>query len=110
MRNFIQPGDSLPLTAPYDVASGGGFLVGSLFSVAKSAALAGNPVEGMNKGVFDLAKATGQAWTQGVKIFWDDTARNLTTTVGSNKLVGVATQAQASGDTIGRAYLPASIA
>lgn len=110
MRNFIQPGETLPLTAPYDVASGGGFLVGSLFSVAKSAALAGNPVEGTNEGVFDLAKAGGQAWTQGVKVYWDDAAKNVTTTAAGNKLIGVATQAQASGDAIGRVYLPAIVA
>ena len=32
--NFIQPGDTLTLTAPYTVASGAGAKVGSIFGVA----------------------------------------------------------------------------
>jgi len=106
MRNFIQTGESLALVAPYIVAPGGGALIGSLFVVAKSAALAGAAFEGMPRGVFDMAKATGQAWTAGIKLYWDDTARNVTTAVGTvNKLIGTSTQAQASADVIGRVYV-----
>ncbi len=56
-------------------------------------------------GVFDLPKATGAAWTQGVRIYWDDTAKNCTTTPSTNKLIGVAMAAALSGDTIGRVRL-----
>ncbi|MGI4877182.1 MAG: DUF2190 family protein [Janthinobacterium lividum] len=107
MKNFIYTGESIPLVAPYNVAAGGGCLVGSLFTVAKSAALAGAVFEGMSEGVFDMAKTTGQSWTQGVKLYWDDTGKLVTTTVGSNKLIGVATQSQASGDAIGRTFVMA---
>lgn len=105
MKNFIYTGESIPLVAPYPVAAGGGALVGRLFAVAKSAALAGAAFEGMHKGVFDMAKATGQSWTQGVLLYWDDTTKNVTTTAGGNKLIGVATQGQASADTIGRTFV-----
>lgn len=109
MRNFVQEGLTLPFTAPYDVASGGGVLVGSLFLVALQAVLSGGTGDGKPRGVFDLPKATGQAWTQGVKVYWDNTAKNLTTTSSANTLVGVAGQAQASGDTSGRAWIPGNI-
>ena len=54
-------------------------------------------VEGMTEGVFDLAKAAG-AVTQGQLVYWDNVAKNVTTTATSNKLIGVATQAALSGD------------
>jgi len=42
-----------------------------------------------------------------VKVYWDNTAKNFTTTVGSNTLVGVASEAVAggAGDTIGKVRL-----
>lgn len=108
MKNFVQKGDTLTLVAPYAVTSGGGLLVGSIFGVAATAAALGASVDADVVGVFDLAKATGAAWTQGQKIYWDDTAKNCTGTVGTNKLIGVATQAAASGDTVGRVRLTAA--
>ncbi len=109
MKNFVQTGDVIPLTAPYALASAGlGFLVGSLFAVSLSSAANGAAVEGAVNGVFDLAKATGAAWTVGARIYWDDTAKNCTTTASTNKLIGVAVAAAASGDTVGRVKLTAA--
>lgn len=108
MKNYVQDGRQLTVTAPYAVASGVGCLVGSLFGVTVGAAAISESVEIVTDGVFTLAKATGAAWTQGVKIYWDDTAKNCTTTVGTNKLVGVATAAAASGDTTGNVRLTAA--
>jgi len=104
-KNYVQPGDTLTVPAPYDVASGAGLLVGSLFGVALAAALSGAPVEIRTRDVWDLAKATGLAWTFGVKLYWDNTAKNVTTTSASNTLIGVAAAIQASGDTVGRIKL-----
>lgn len=104
MRNFVQTGEVLDLTAPYDVAAGAGMLIGSLFSVAVAAALSGAAVRGRPGGVFDLTKATG-AITAGAKVYWDNTAKNVTTTSSSNTLIGVATQAASSGDATARIKL-----
>lgn len=109
MKNFIQPGGTLTLTAPYALTSGQGFLVGAIFAVAKADAASGASVEGLRAGAYDLAKATGEAWTQGVKVYWDNTNKRLTTTSSSNTLVGAATQAQASGDTVGRALITGQV-
>lgn len=110
MKNYVQRGDVIPLVAPYAVASGAGLLVGSIFGVAETTAAISATVEAALTGVFDLAKATGTAWTQGVRIYWDDAAKNCTTNAaaGANKLIGVATLAAASGDTVGRVRLTAA--
>lgn len=104
MKNWIQPGSRLTLTAPYDVASGAGFLVGAIFAIAVSAALSGQPVEGERNGVVDLPKAAG-AVTAGQKLYWDDSAKAVTTTASSNKLIGAAHLAAASGDAAVRVVL-----
>ena len=109
MRNFVQEGLTLTYTAPYDVPAGGGVLVGSLFLISIAAVLSGGSGEGKPRGVVDMTKATGEAWTQGQKVYWDNTKKRLTTTATSNTLVGVAMQAQASGDAVGRAWVPGNI-
>lgn len=109
MKNFIQDGDTLTVTAPYALSSGQGCLVGSIFGVACSDALISTEVEIKTGGVFDLVKAGTQAWTVGARIYWDDTAKNCTTNAaaGANKLIGVAVAAVGSGagETIGRVRL-----
>lgn len=105
MRNFVQPGEVISVAAPYALTSGQGALVGSLFGVAVADAANGTPVELRCDGVFDLTKATGQAWTVGVALFWDNAARNVTTTLTGNTRIGVATAAAASGATVGRVRL-----
>lgn len=109
MKNLIQDGEVMPLTAPYAVASGDGFLVGSLFAVAETAAGNGEAVQGRRRGVFTLAKATGEAWTVGAKVYWDNTNKRLTTTASGNTLVGVASAVQASGDTTGAAMIDGAV-
>lgn len=104
MKNFVQRGENLTLTAPRALTSGAGFLVGSIFGVASNAAASGAPVVGVTEGVFDLPKAAG-AITAGAKVYWDNTAFNVTTTATNNTLIGVATQAAASGDATTRVKL-----
>lgn len=113
MKNFVQDGDTLTVVAPYALAASGlGCLVGSIFGVACSDALISAEVELKTTGVFDLVKATGAAWTYGARVYWDDTAKNCTTTASTNKLIGVAVPPAgstglglASGDTVGRVRL-----
>lgn len=109
MKNYIQPGDQMTVTAPATVASGAGVLVGSLFGVAVHDAASGSAVEIATTGVFDLAKAGSQAWTVGARIYWDDSAKVATTAAaaGANKLIGVAAAAVGSGadETVGRVRL-----
>lgn len=97
MNNYRQPGDTVTLTAPRALASGAGFLSGSIFAVAMTAAAAGARVEGRTTGVVTLPKAA-VAITEGALLYWDNAAFNLTTVAGGNKLVGAALTVQAAGD------------
>lgn len=90
MKNYVQPGEVITLTAPYAVASGDGFLVGSIFAVATTSGAINDIVEGMTCGVIQLKKTSAQAWTVGQRVYWDNTAKEVTTTVGSNTLIGAA--------------------
>ncbi|WP_245272254.1 DUF2190 family protein [Xanthobacter sp. 126] len=58
--------------------SGAGVVVGALFGIASTAAPEGAEVELAVVSVFDIAKVSAQAWTQGVKVYWDGTAKNCT--------------------------------
>ena len=107
MKNYVQPGNTITLTAPYAVTSGDVLLVGSILGVAAGTAALGEAVEAALVGVYDLKKVASQAWAAGDKIYWDNTAKNTTKTLTSNTLIGVATEAVAGGatDLIGRVRL-----
>jgi len=107
MKTYVQPGNTITLTAPYAVASGDGLLVGSIFGLAAGTAALGEAVEAALVGVYDLKKVASQAWASGDKVYWDNTAKEATKTTTSNTLIGVAVVAVAggAGDTIGRVRL-----
>ncbi len=104
-KNHVQPGETLPLTAPYDVAAGDGFLVGSIFAIALYAALSGATVEGRTVDVWDIKKTAAQTFTQGAKVYWDNAAKSVTAVAGGNSLIGVAAAAAAGGDATARVRL-----
>ena len=104
MINFIKSGDNLTLAAPYDVLSGGGFKVGNVFGVAANDTLSGANVECEVEGVYDLAK-DASTFAQGDLAYWDDTAKKVTSTVGSNLLIGAVEVAAATGVAVVRVNL-----
>lgn len=101
MKNNHSEGNALDLVAPYDVASGAPFKVGAIIAIAASAALSGAAVVGYVGRAYTVPKATGAAWAIGDTLYWDDTAKNFTKTVGSNTKAGYAISVQVSGDTTG---------
>lgn len=105
MKNYVQPGDRVTLAAPYDVTSGAGCLVGTLFGVASCTVLSGADVVLETEGVFDLAKTSAQAWTVGAAIYWDDTNKVCTTTASGNTLIGKALAVAANPSATGRVRL-----
>jgi len=110
MKNYIQPGKTITLPAPYAVSSGDGLLVGAIFGVASANSAIGETVEASLVGVFDLKKAASQAWAVGDKIYWDNTAKEATKTATGNTAIGVAVEAvgNAASETIGRLRLNGS--
>lgn len=100
MKNFVQAGVILSLSAPYAVASGDGLLVGSIFGVATNAAANGAPVEAyVGPSVMALSCLSTDTGTVGAKMYWDNTNKRLTTTVGANSLVGVLVVAKLAAET-----------
>lgn len=111
--NYVQDGEVLDLTAPYAVSSGDGLLVGSIFGVAQADAENAASVSAVRRGVFTLTKTAGEAWTQGAKIYWDNTAKSCTTTAstsaGDNTLIGAAASAAGSAATTGDVALDGAV-
>ena len=105
MKNFVQPGLSVPMPMPYDRTTGQGVLVGALFGVVAVDALTGVTAEVAVSGVFDITKEPALAIAAGVRVFWDNTNRRITATATGNFQVGIATQAALAADATVRVWL-----
>ena len=98
MQNFIQPGNTITVTAPTGgVASGEGVLIGSLFGVAAFDAEESESIEIQTVGVMVLPKLSTDVVAVGDLLHWDATNNRLTKTATSNKLIGVAVAAAGNG-------------
>ncbi len=105
-RTYVQPGDVLTLTAPTGgVVSGTPYQIGQLLVIAMVTAAEAAAFEGMVSGVHDLPKVSAQAWTEGALVYWDDTAKLVTTTAAGNLLIGAASAAAANPSATGRVRL-----
>lgn len=93
MKNFIQTGENITITAAAAGTSGSGLLLGSLFGVLMADVAPAEEVELKLVGVFELPKTEAQAWSVGAAIYWDDAEEECTTTEGSNVKIGHAAEA-----------------
>jgi len=109
MKNYIQAGANLSIVAVAAATGGAGVKLGSIFGIAQETAAIGDSVVLVREGVFEVAKASAQAWTIGAKIYWDDTAKLFTTTATSNTLVGVATAAAVNPSDLGEVLLTGQV-
>ena len=96
MKNFIQNGETLTLPAPYNLVGGQGALIGAIFGVSASDAAIGNNADLATEGVFSLPKVSAQAQALGVKLYWDDATKLVTTVSSGNTLIGVAVEVAAN--------------
>ncbi len=99
--NYVQAGKVVALVAPYAVASGAGAQVGSIFGVALSDVANAAEGEFQTKGVFELEKTSAQAWTQGQKIYWDNTNKRCDSDGTVGILIGVALSIAANPSSTG---------
>ena len=105
MKTFVQNGEVMELTAPYDRLSGEGALIGALFGVATVDVLNGAAANFLIQGVVTIKKTSAQAWTQGALIYWDNTAKEATNVSTSNTRIGVAAVAAANPSATGTVRL-----
>lgn len=105
MRNYVQPGKTLTLTAPDGgVVAGKFYKIGSIFGVAAQSAAEGELFDLETGGVYDLPKTSAQAWTVGAAIYADSNGI-MTTTSTDNTKVGAASEAAANPSGFGRVRL-----
>ena len=95
-KNYIQPGEVLDHVAAAARTSGVPFLLGVRLAVPLTHGAIGETIAVKVKGVFNLPKVTANVVAQGALLYWDDTAKKLTTTVATNAIAGYAAAA-ASG-------------
>ena len=89
MKNFVQTGDTLDLTAPVGgVVSGTTVQIGSLVVVPVVSAAAGAKFAVSHKGVYTLPIKAGDSPAEGGVAYWDGTAGTWTVTAGSLTLGG----------------------
>ena len=101
MKNYVQEGNTITVTAPATVTSGQLVVVGSINGVAAFDAASGADVEVTVEGVFELPKVTTDVVAQGDRLYWDSGQARLTKTAGtgSKPMAGVATVAAGNGVT-----------
>lgn len=100
-QNYICPGEVIPyVVAGTAVTSGSLVLMGALVGVALNSGAVGVTIQVKVTGVFgDLPKATG-ALAVGDKVYFDNTAKNLTATATNNTLAGYVYEAAISAATV----------
>jgi predicted RecA/RadA family phage recombinase len=106
MKNFIQDGNVVTVTAPTGgVKSGDGIVVGALFGICATDAAQTEEVEIALTGVFELPKASGQI-NEGAAVWWDTDDSNVVNASGAGLYpIGVAVAAAGSSDTTARVRL-----
>ncbi|MEJ6397038.1 DUF2190 family protein [Yoonia sp. 208BN28-4] len=109
MKNYVNEGKAITVTAAAAVASGAGVLAGALFGVAQGDAEAGEPLVLVRCGQFDLAKTSAQAWTVGAKLYWDNSNNVVTTAASGNTLIGCAGAAAANPSATGTVILDGAV-
>jgi predicted RecA/RadA family phage recombinase len=98
-KNFRQQGSVLTATAPAGgVVSGEGVLIGTCFGVAAYDAPEGSETELNIEGVWSLPKAAGVVSGFGAALYWNSTAKNVTTTAAGNTRIGFCARTAAAGD------------
>jgi predicted RecA/RadA family phage recombinase len=101
MRNYLQVGGTVTVTAPANVVSGDVVVVGSLVGVAAFDASQNDQVEITTEGVFTLPKKSTDVVATGNLLYWDAVNHYLTLTAGtgSKPLAGAAVAAAGNGVT-----------
>jgi len=97
-NGYKQKGDILSYTLSGTVASGDVVSMGKLNGVALMGGVSGDVIEVSICGVWNLLKATGTAFVQGDRLYWNSSTGLTKTT--TDVPIGIAASAAASGDVL----------
>jgi predicted RecA/RadA family phage recombinase len=95
----LAEGRSVDYTPSSDVAAGQVVVQGSMVGVAATPIPANTKGALAVEGLFSFKKKSGDTFAAGGPVYWDDTANEATTTLGSNKFCGFAAAAAGSSAT-----------
>ncbi len=102
---YVQDGEFLDYTPGAAVAAGDVVVATDRVFVAPRAIAANTLGSVATRGVFRLLKTTAEAWTFGQRLYWNAGTSRVTTTVGTNKVIGYAAAAALAADTEGNVLL-----
>lgn len=106
MKNYVQEGNVLELTAPSGgVVSGTPVKIGRFFVVPSTTALVGEKFSGLIEGVVDIPKVSAEPWTEGLLVWWNAASALATSVSTTSMLIGIATRTEANPTTTGRVKL-----
>lgn len=103
--NYVQPGSALTIPAPAAVSSGGVVIAGAIIGIAAGSAGAGDSVDVLVAGVFELPKVGADEIDLGDVIYWDGTAGLVTVSASGNTKIGTAVAAAGAGAAAARVRL-----
>jgi predicted RecA/RadA family phage recombinase len=111
MKNQIQHGDAINVPAPAGgIVSGNGYLFGNMFGIAAINGAQGDIVPLWLVGCYTLNKNAAEAWNIGDEVYWDNTAKLVTTNgaAGGNTKIGIAIAGAANPSSSGNVRLNGS--
>lgn len=97
MKTYSKPGFIITHAHTAAIQSGEPLLLGDQLVISCGKYAANEEGEYMRAGVHTLPKAA-VAIAKNVKVYWDNTAKNLTTVASGNTLAGLSDAAALSGD------------
>jgi len=103
MKNYVQPGNIVDLTAPGGgVVSGNGYVISAMLGFAQNTAAAGEKTGFVVEGVMKLALDAATAVNEGDKVDFDATAQDCVATTLGDIAAGIAleTKGAAAGQFI----------
>ncbi|HHG90232.1 MAG TPA: DUF2190 family protein [Devosia sp.] len=98
MKNYIQAGKVITVTAPMaGIASGDALVVDNIFGVAAADAAAGENVEIGTLGVYELPKLSSAAFDQGDGVAWDSNTGKVVAPATGMFPIGIVIEAADNG-------------
>jgi predicted RecA/RadA family phage recombinase len=98
-KNMIQSGDIVDMVALAPVVSGQVVMKGQMIAIALASVAAGEIFAAALCGAYEVPKASADTFTQGDVVYWDDTAKEMTSVPTDNKKAGYAWADAAGGET-----------
>ena len=89
-KNFIENGEAIKITAKSTVKSGDLIVLGDLAVVALTDIAKGEVGAASAVGVWELKAQSADVISQGATVYWNDSAKEVTITAGSNTAIGKA--------------------